>query len=280
LLLAAAGVFCIEALLNPAPSRAQAAEEEAAPEAAADASLNEELATPEPRTEPEAPPTQSFLGWLYGALKLRYTLVFLFITFNLVALMVMNGLAVRRDSMVPQVLIDGFDAHLNERRYQEAYELAKADESFLGKVLAAGMAKLSGGYDAAMEAMQEVGEEENMKREHLLGYVALCAQVGPMIGLLGTVDGMVQAFDEIAKSATTPKPSQLADGIGTALVTTVVGLLIAIPSIIYYQVVRNRMARLIREVGLVSEGLMKRFSGVGAAARPQQAQVPQQPPTR
>ena len=96
-------------------------------------------------------------------------------------------------------------------------------------MLAAGMSKLSDGYDAAMEAMQEVGEEQNMKLEQRNGYIALIAQIGPMFGLLGTVDGMVMAFDVIARSNVTPKPSELAQGIGTALVTTVVGLWIAIP---------------------------------------------------
>ncbi len=210
-----------------------------------------------------APKSESMLVWLYNSLKLRYTLIFLFITFNLVALWVMNVLAVRRETVIPAVLLQTFEGHLNEKRYQEAYELAKNDESFLGKVLAAGMQQLSSGYDAAVQAMQEVGEEENMKMEHRLGYVALIAQIAPMFGLLGTVDGMVQAFDVIAKLNTSPRPSQLAAGIGTALVTTLVGLWIAIPSLVYYQFVRNRVNRLVMEVGVVSGELMKRFSTVG-----------------
>ena len=144
------------------------------------------------KTEEEAPPEKSFLKWLYDSLGLRYVIVFLFITFNLVALFVMNVIGVRRDNMVPPVLVQEFEEQLNEKQYQEAYELASNDDSFLGKVLAAGMGKLSGGYDDAMEAMQDVGEEENMKLEQRLGYVALCAQIGPMFGLLGTVDGMVR----------------------------------------------------------------------------------------
>jgi biopolymer transport protein ExbB len=88
-----------------------------------------------------------------------------------------------------------------------------------------------------------------------------------MFGLLGTVDGMVAAFDVIAKSSVTPKPSELAAGIGTALVTTVLGLWVAIPSIAYYTVMRNRMQKLLLEVGVVSENLMTRFSSVGTGAK-------------
>ena len=58
--------------------------------------------------------------------------------------------------------------------------------------------------------MQEVGEEENMRLEHRLSYLALIGTICPMFGLLGTVDGMVQAFEVIARSAVSPKPSERA----------------------------------------------------------------------
>jgi biopolymer transport protein ExbB len=229
-----------------------------------EAAADEAAAADEEKAEtPSTEKSETMLAWLYRSLGLKYVIVFLFLTFNLVALWVMNILAVRRDSVLPEALLQGFEAHLNEKRYQEAYELAKNDESFLGKVLAAGMQQLSSGYENATAAMEEAGAEENLKMEQRLGYVALIGQIGPMFGLLGTVDGMVQAFDVIAKSQTTPKPSQLAVGIGTALVTTVVGLWIAIPSIAYYQIVRNRLVRLVTEVGVVSGDLMKRFATVG-----------------
>src|SRR5207249_4301003 len=153
---------------------------------------------------------------------------------------------------------EAFEAHLNEKRYQEAYELAKNDDSFLGLMLAAGMAKLSAGYDQAMAAMQLVGEDEALKIEHRLSYIALIGSISPMVGLLGTVDGMVASFIVIATSPTAPKPSQLADGISTALVTTLVGLVLAIPAILSFNLLKNRFARLTFEVGTITEGLMSR----------------------
>jgi biopolymer transport protein ExbB len=206
---------------------------------------------------------QTQLEWFFGALGWRYTVAFLFLSFCLVALIVMNLLGARRDNVVPLSLIEGFEAHLNEKRFQEAYELAKSDDSFLGHVLAAGLAKLSSGYAQAIEAMQEVGEEENMKLEHRLSYIALIGSISPMVGLLGTVDGMVASFIVIAQAETAPKPSELASGISTALITTLVGLSLAIPAISIYGILRNRMARLVLEVGVLSEGLMSRFQNVG-----------------
>jgi len=210
-----------------------------------------------------APPQRTYLAWMYQALGLFYSIVFLALSFTLVALLVMNLLTARRESILPVALVEGFEAQLNEKKYQDAYELAKNDESFLGQVLSAGLAKLSSGYQPAIEAMQEVGEEENMKLEHRLSYMALIGTISPMVGLLGTVQGMIASFSVIANSPTTPKPSQLAEGISTALFTTLVGLFIAIPAIALYNILRNRVARLVLEVGIVSESLMGRFSGVG-----------------
>ncbi|HWA99758.1 MAG TPA: MotA/TolQ/ExbB proton channel family protein, partial [Pirellulales bacterium] len=216
-------------------------------------------------TEPaEAAPQQvSQLKFFYDALGLKYVIAFSGISFAFVALIVMNFLTLRREAIVPTTLVEGFEAHLNEKRYQDAYELAKSDDSFLGHVLSAGLGKLQSGYAQAIEAMQEVGEEETMRLEQRLSYIALIGTIAPMVGLLGTVDGMVASFQVIASSTTQPKPSELAQGISMALITTLVGLWIAIPAILFFGVFRNRMSRLVLEVGIMSEGLMSRFSTVG-----------------
>jgi biopolymer transport protein ExbB len=217
---------------------------------------------------PAVVPHQSYWGWLYESLGLLYSVIFLFLSFSLVAVFVMDALQARREHLLPSQLIEGFESHLNAKRYQEAYELAKSDDSFLGKVLSAGLAKISSGYSHAIEAMQEVGEDENMKLEHRLSYLALIGTISPMFGLLGTVDGMVRAFSVIAHSTVTPKPAELAQGIMTALVTTLVGLWLAIPAICAFNILRNLTNRHVLEVGIVSENLMSRFQSVGVTKAP------------
>ena len=251
-LFAAAAVFSSVTLVDGTPAVAQ--DDDAASDDDSAKSDGDEAA---------APPKKSRLRWMFEALGWFYSIVFLGLSFTLVALFVMNILTARRENVVPVALVEGFEAHLNEKRYQEAYEMAKNDESFLGQVLSAGLAKLSAGYDQAIEAMQEVGEEENMKLEHRLSYMALIGSISPMVGLLGTVQGMIASFQVIAEATGAPKPSELAVGISTALFTTLVGLFIAIPAIAAYNILRNRVARLVLEVGILSEGLMGRFSNVG-----------------
>lgn len=198
----------------------------------------------------------SYLTWAFDACGIFYSVIFLALSFAFVALLVMNLLTVRRDTICPLRLIEGFETQINEKRYQDAYELAKADESFLGHVLAAGLAKLSTGYAEAVESMQEIGEDENMKLEHRLSYLALIGTVAPMVGLFGTVDGMIRSFRVIAAQNTTPKASDLAAGISTALFTTLIGLAIAIPAIGAYNLIKNRIARLVLEVGIISGSLI------------------------
>ena len=208
----------------------------------------------------EAPePEQSLLEWTYNSLGLMYLLIFLALSVTLVSLIVMNILAARRETLCPQELVESFEEKLNEKEFQEAYDMARSDESVLGQVLSAGLAKLSRGYNKALEGMQEVGEEESMKLEHRLSYMALIGNLSPMIGLFGTVQGMIESFRVIATSPSAPKPAELAEGISKALFTTLLGLFVAIPAIAVYNILRNRVARLLLEVGVTSENLMSRF---------------------
>lgn len=203
--------------------------------------------------------SQNMLVTTWNALGAKYAISFLVMSFLLVAVLVMLILAVRKDSFVPADLIQGVDASLNDQNLQAAVELVRADESFVGQVVSAGLGKIQSGKAPALEAMQVVGEDEAMKLEHKVGYLALIGNIAPMVGLLGTVDGMVASFGVIANSPTTPKPSALAAGIQTALYTTLVGLVIAIPAIIACNLLRNRIQRLIAEAGSESETMIEKF---------------------
>lgn len=222
-------------------------------------------ADPPPAAEPDADDEPApragqptLLGWTIQSLG-WYLLIFLALSVTLVSLFVMNMLAARRETLCPQELVDSFEEKLNEKEFQAAYDMARVDESVLGQVLSAGLAKLSRGYPKAIEGMQEVGEEESMKLEHRLSYMALIGNLSPMIGLFGTVQGMISSFQAIAIGGSTPNPADLARGISTALFTTLVGLAVAIPAIAAYNILRNRITRLLLEVGVTSENLMSRF---------------------
>lgn len=216
-------------------------------------------ATAEEDTGPKAP--TNLLAWTFQALGIYYTIIFLALSITLLTLIVMNLIAARRDNVCPPDLVEGVEQHLAAGQPKEAAELVRTDDSFLGQVVSAGLGKLAKGHSHAVEAMQEVGEEETMKMEHNLSYMALIGNISPMIGLFGTVDGMIRAFRTIATSGTTPKPGELAADISTALFTTLAGLAIAIPAIAVYNILRNRVQRLTMQVGVTSEELIEKFKG-------------------
>ena len=205
----------------------------------------------------------SYLAFLAAALGIKYIIIFLMLSFLLVALLVMCFMQFRKTVMIPPALIASFEQHVEAKQYQEAFDLVKADDSYMGHVLAAGMGKLQSGYPAAVEAMQGAQGEEAMKLEHKISYVSLVGALAPMFGLLGTVDGMVAAFMLIAQRDTAPKPSELAVGISQALVTTLIGLWLAIPAIACYALFKNWLQRFNMDVEDESTRLMSRFQGMG-----------------
>jgi biopolymer transport protein ExbB len=244
-----------------------AADAAATPPAAEAETAPADAAAAPAAADPGAPqPSRSFLAYIARACGWFWGPAFLLASFILVALIMMNLLQVRRDVLLPTAFVEEFEQKLNAKDFQAAYEFARSDESFVARVLAAGMGRLSRGYEEAVEGMQEAGEDENMALEHRLSYVALIGTIAPMMGLMGTVQGMISSFDVIATSAVAPKPSQLADGISTALVTTLIGLMLAIPAMVFYGILKNRIQRLVLEIGMVSEGLMGRFAAVGKKA--------------
>ena len=231
---------------------------------AADGGAEPAADAPAANTPPVQPVARkSFLSWMIEALGWFWLPIFMLLSFVMVALIMMNILQVRRENLLPTDFIESFEEKLNGKDFQGAYETARNDDSFIGRVLAAGMSRLNRGYGDALEGMQEVGEDESMALEHRLSYLALIGTVAPMLGLMGTVQGMIESFSKIAQATVSPKPAELAEGISTALFTTLIGLAIAVPAMVFYSILRNRIARFVLEVGMVSEGLMNRFASVG-----------------
>jgi biopolymer transport protein ExbB len=224
---------------------------------------DEEVVADEAEAAPEG---KSYLTFLVEALGIKYVIIFLLLSFGLVALLVMCFMQFRKAVLLPPALSQQFEQHLENKEFQQAYELAKNDDSYLGRVLAAGMGKLQSGYPAAVEAMQGAENEQAMNLEHKISYVSLIGALAPMFGLLGTVDGMVAAFMLIAQRDTAPKPSELAVGISQALVTTLIGLWLAIPAIFCYGMFKNWLQRFNMEVDDESMRLMGRFQNMGKKA--------------
>ncbi|MDR2763370.1 MAG: MotA/TolQ/ExbB proton channel family protein [Planctomycetaceae bacterium] len=202
---------------------------------------------------------ESYLFWCIRSIGPLFTPIFIIDSVVFLTLAITNWLAIRRENIMPSELTVKFTTALDKKDYQEAYNIAKEDESTQGKIFAAGLSKMSSGYAAAEKIMNEIADEEIMIFEHRLNLLALIASVSPMIGLLGTVFGMIQTFSIIAQAGVTPDPKELAGGISMALLTTAIGLCIAIPALIIYEVLRNKLAKLVFDMAAQTEKIMGKF---------------------
>ena len=217
-----------------------------------------------PLAQVEAEPivTESML-FVYAQACGWFLPVFVLISIVFVTLTIMNWLAVSRNGIVPSEMIEQFHEKLEAKEYQEAYETAKNSDSVLGKIWAVGLVKMSDNVAAAEQAMKDTAEEEVIRLEHRLCYLGTVAAVSPMVGLLGTVVGMIKAFSVIARGGP-PNASELADGIAMALVTTQIGLMIAIPALVLFEIFKNRLAQLVFELNLQTENALQQFKNVAA----------------
>jgi biopolymer transport protein ExbB len=96
--------------------------------------------------------------------------------------------------------------------------------------------------------------------EHRTTYLSTVGTLGPMIGLVGTVYGMILSFRVMATAGATPQASQLAAGISTALFATLEGIALAVPAIALYAHFRNRISRLSLEVEIAAEAFLEQFA--------------------
>jgi len=185
----------------------------------------------------------------------------LFLSFVSLALIIEHIVNIKRDKIVPPQLVDEIEGMFENEEYQEALELCETEPNFLTNVLAAGLPKINAGFETMKAAMEEAAEEEAIKLQQKIGYLSLIGNIAPMMGLFGTVYGMIQAFQTIARLGAAVTPSDLATGISTALVTTFLGLLVAIPTMIAYFFFRNKVVRITLEIGAIADDLVERFRG-------------------
>lgn len=182
----------------------------------------------------------------------------------------------RRTHILPEGLAERSRQLVVTQQYRELLGLLSADVSYFGRVLSAALHESSHGFGAMLRALEQAADEYTTRRLRQIEVLNVIGNVAPMIGLFGTVYGMILAFQSIVAAGGRPSPVDLAAGIGTALVTTFWGLIIAIPSVAVYALIRNNVDALTSEAMLEAQDLVNRFrpSQGGAASTPAAAAAP------
>jgi len=186
-------------------------------------------------------------------------IVIMLLSVATLALVIEFGVNVRADKLCPPELIDEVEALLEEDEYQEALELCESEPNFVTRSLAAGLPRLNEGYAKVKEAMEGAAGIEAVKLQQKVSWMLFLSNVSPLLGLFGTVSGMITAFQKIVELGAKVQPADLAGGISAALVTTFLGLLVAIPAVSAYQYFRNKATRISIHFAEVLEEMTERF---------------------
>ena len=179
----------------------------------------------------------------------------------------------RPEIVAPPDLLEQIEGLLTKRDYNGVYQAAKKSESALGQLLIAGMTAMSSGLGEAREAMDRTGEAITVHMEKRISLLAVIGSLGPMIGLLGTLKGMIAAFSVIATSGTQLKANQVAGAISEALVLTFEGVAISVPAIFLFALFKDRVSTLTVDVQNLSDELIRKMH---AAAHAKTAAAPTQ----
>ena len=158
---------------------------------------------------------------------------------NVVLIIIGANENARRSQLPDRAAIDMSEL-ISAGRYQDAIKRAAAGEDDFSRILSRGLVYAPDGVEAMTHAAEQTADDLLAARLRGLERLNVLGQVAPMIGLFGTVYGMIVAFQTIASTGGAADPAMLAGGIGTALVTTFWGLLIAIPATSAYALLRNR----------------------------------------
>lgn len=176
------------------------------------------------------------------------------------AVIIAQFLTIRVSRLAPEDHIENLDRALAAHDIPGAIAFCEEEvnRSLLTRVLGGALRRCSRspfGYLELKNAVQELGEQEVARLQRSTDVIGLAAAIAPMLGLLGTVVGMVGAFDTISVTEGPVRPDALAGNISEALITTVMGLIVAIPCTAIYTFLRNRIDHLVTEIGEIIEQL-------------------------
>lgn len=210
----------------------------------------------------QAPPEAGAEGLLDillagGVTGVAILLVLLVLSMAALALAVEHLMTIRRDVLMPAELAENVARHLKQGDWQGAASACDRQPSFLAVVIRAGLAESDDGWPAVEKALEDAAAEQAGRLFRKIEYLSVIGNIAPMIGLLGTVVGMIFAFQEVANTQGAARAAQLAGGIYQALVTTVGGLLVAIPSLAAYAVFRNRVDGLVTEAAYAAQRALR-----------------------
>lgn len=226
-----------------------------------------------------AEPSLSLLNfYLKGGVTMHFILACSILS---LAIILERAVNLRKGKIISAAFIEESKKHWYRRDIERAIQVCKEHSLSLSRVLRAGLLRFDDGIDAMEKAIEGAGQHEAAvlrKNLMLLGFVA---NIAPMLGLFGTVLGLTRSFDAIAQHGLAGNPGAVAAGVAEALITTVFGLTVGIPTLAAYYYFKRKVELRVLEMEEISLALIEDlvYEGHGAqpsaaSARPHEAEAP------
>jgi biopolymer transport protein ExbB len=198
----------------------------------------------------------SMLWWIIEVSGVIGAFIFL-LSFYFVSVVIQQFLELRQSVAAPPEILSECDRLIGERNFQQLYDTLRADDSYFSRALTAGIVELQHGIDEAREKLERQADAMTVEMEKRISILAVLGTLGPMIGLLGTLKGMITSFSVIAMSDVAIKASKVAGGISEALVLTFEGVMLSVPAIYFYAVFRNRISAITTKTVLLADDQLR-----------------------
>ena len=172
-----------------------------------------------------------------------------------------HAITITRNKLLPENVLTSLEQHISRGEIFQAIELCRLRDNYslATEVILAGLERYQGsefGFAEYRAAVEEAGADQTGRLYRKTEVLNLIGSISPMLGLTGTVIGMIEAFNTIASREGMARPEELAGGIGQALITTLLGLVVAIPAMVAFSYFRNKIDALVAEGGKRIERLM------------------------
>jgi len=228
------------------------------PAAAAQAEENKDV---QPRV------TKSWFSWIVESSGF-IGLVILLLSIYFVSTVARMFFELRPQMAMPPEILAHCEEMLQQRDFKGVFDVVRSDGSFFCRLVTTGISELPNGLPEARESMERVGDSLTVEMEKKISMLAVLGTLGPMIGLLGTLMGMIESFSVIARSDVQLKASEVAGGISKALVLTFEGVGLAVPAIYFFALFRNRVAHISVTTVVAADHFLRQFSHAARSKKP------------
>lgn len=206
-------------------------------------------------TPPESQPTVSLIDFYFkGGLTMHFILA---CSVFALAIFLERAINLRKGKIISAAFIEEVKKYWYRRETERAIQTCKEHDISISRLLRAGLMRFDHGIDAVEKAIEGAGQHEAAVLRRNLMLLGFLANIAPMLGLLGTVLGLTRSFDVIARSGITGDPGAVAAGISEALITTVFGLMVGIPTLGAYYYFKRKVELRVLEMEEVSLALIE-----------------------